>query len=148
MATTHPSPTEPTAAEPAEFRVLPGQVYVPCQNYNWEPLSTFIVESVGDTHAYVVIPFGGGRHHPNGRHRSVSLKSIHPTGTTGQGRERKTGWRLHTDAPGRPGMWLCGGCWNYFDTEGLASVSYGPASSTCHACEAALTHVDLVDRQV
>lgn len=135
---TRSAPTEPNAAAPAAFRVRPGQVYVPCQVYNWAPLSTFVVEQVNDAQAYVVIPFGGGRHHANGRHRWVSLKSLHPTGTTAQGRDRKTGWRLHTDAPTDPNLWLCGSCWTYFDRAGLAVASYGPASSTCHACNAAI----------
>lgn len=120
----------------ADFAVRSGQVFVPCVVYSWDPLATFIIESVAGGKAEVVIPFGGGRHHPNGRHRSVSLKNLHPSGTTAAGAARKTGWRLHTDAPDDPNLWLCGSCWTYFDRDGLAVASYGPASSTCHACKA------------
>lgn len=121
-----------------EFTVRPGQVFVPCVTYAWDPPSTFIVEAVAGDRVSVVIPFGGGRHHPNGRHRSVALKSLHATGTTAQGRERRTGWRLHTEAPSNPGLWLCGSCWSYFDREDLAVAAYGPASSTCIPCMAAI----------
>ncbi|HEY5834962.1 hypothetical protein [Streptomyces sp.] len=124
------------ATTTADFRVQRGQVFVPCQRFNWDPLSTFIVNAVDDGKAYVVIPFGGGRFHPNGRHKWVSLKSLHPTDRTTQGRERKTGYRLHTDAPSGPRQYLCGSCLRYFDREGLAVASYGPASSTCHGCMA------------
>lgn len=120
------------------FTVQPGQVFVPCVTYSWEPLSTFIVVGVTGDRVSVVIPFGGGRLHPNGRHRLVALKSLHPTGMTSTGRERKTGWRLYTDAPRKPHQWLCGSCWNYFDRDGLAIASYGPASSTCIPCNAAI----------
>lgn len=122
------------ATEP--FKVLPQQVFVPCQVYNWSPLATFIVEQVTATQAYVVIPTGGGHYHPNGRHRWVSLKSLHPTGKTAQGKERQTGYRLHTDVPDIPDPWLCGSCLRYFDREGLAVAAYGPASSTCRGCMA------------
>lgn len=129
------------ASTASAFQVQPGQVFVPCVVYSWDPLSTFIIESVADGKAEVVIPFGGGRLHPNGRHRSVSLRNLHPTGTTAAGTARKTGWRLHTEAPDRPDLWLCSGCWHYFDREGLAVASYGPASSTCHACNAGINEM-------
>lgn len=119
-----------------DFAVQSGQVYVPCQIYNWAPLSILIIERATDAQAYVVIPFGGGRHHPNGRHRWVSLKSLHLTGTTTQGRERKTGYRLHTQAPDNWSQYLCGSCLRYFDRKALAIASHGPASSTCHTCKA------------
>lgn len=137
-AAPEPHAQHQTPAPDTDFQVLPGQVYVPCAVYNWAPRSTFIIRTVDTTDVEVVIPFGGGKFHPNGRRRRVSRTSLHPTSKTATGRDRKTGWYLYTPAPAEPGLWLCGNCWRYYHRAELAVVSYGPASSTCHPCNAAI----------
>lgn len=119
--------------------VKPGQVFLPCRRYNWDPLATLIIESLSraDGKAYAVSPFsrGGG---VSGKHMWVSLKSLHETNKTTVGRPRLTGYFLFTEAPEEPGQWLCGGCLKYFPESGLATVAYGPAASTCRGCKVAI----------
>lgn len=116
-----------------DFTVRPGQVFIPCQHFSWDPLVRFIVESVKDGQAYAVDPYRG---RPGfGHHLWVSLKSLHPTGTTATGRERKTGYKLHSGPPA-PGQRLCGHCLHYVDQTDLTQDAGGPAGGLCIPCQA------------
>lgn len=118
----------------ASFTVERGQTYLPCGR----TLQPFVVERVVGDKAKVWHPFGGPR--GLGTHRWVALRSMHPTGTTDGGKERRTGYRLHSGPPA-PGQELCGACMRWFDADGLAVSAWGYGHSTCTVCK------EVIDRQ-
>lgn len=123
----------PDTAPP--WTVSAGQVFMPCRTASWSPSRPFIVESVRGDDVYVLDPFGGPK--GLGAHRWVKYSSLHPTGTTAAGRERRTGYRLHAGPPA-PGQVLCGSCMTYVDPDRLAVKAWGAGRSTCRPCMAAI----------
>lgn len=122
--------TDSTKHEP--FTVEPRQTYVPCRTSAGSRCRPFVVERVNGDDVYVWDPFGGIK--GLGGHRWVKLSSLHPTGTTDKGAERRSGYRLHS-APG-PGQDLCGSCMTYVDPDALAVAAWGSGHSTCKPCMA------------
>ncbi|WP_428957850.1 hypothetical protein [Streptomyces sp. cg35] len=124
-----------TATDPAPFEVRPKQTYVPCRPPTYAyPGKPFVVTRVVADKVEVWDPSGGTG---LGGYRWVALRNLHESGTTKQGKERKTGWRLHCQPPADPARQeLCGGCFTWFDREEFAVVSLGWGHSTCKPCTA------------
>lgn len=118
-----------------EFQVQGRQVYEPCEQLNWQPKRLFIVEYVQDGRAYVVDPFRGRVGF--GHHMWVSLKSLHETGLTAAGKERKNGYKLRC-APTDQWQVLCGHCLFYVDRADLEEESGGAAGGLCKPCQASI----------
>jgi hypothetical protein len=124
-----------TAAPQPPFEVLPQQTYAPCKTeYLWGETRSkpFVVLAVVGDKAEVWDPTGGQR---LGGRRWVSLRNLHPTGTTQQGKERRTGWRLHSGPPTK-GQELCGSCFRWLDLDQFERTAWTYGHSTCKPCTA------------
>lgn len=116
----------------AAFTVQPRQAYVPCSPAPGTRRRPFVVERVSGDDVYAWDPFGGIK--GLGGHRWVKRASLHPTGITDKGKQRRTGYRLHS-VPA-PGQELCGSCMTYVDPDDLAVSAWGTGHSTCQPCKA------------
>ncbi|MBR7839845.1 hypothetical protein KDL01_41805, partial [Actinospica durhamensis] len=126
-----PGLTVRTEVEP--FAVVAGQTYVPCRTAAGSRCRPFVVERVRGDDVYVWDPFGGIK--GLGGHRWVKRSSLHPTGRTDRGAERRTGYRLKSGPPA-PGQELCGTCMTYVGPDDLAVSAWGSGHSTCKPCMA------------
>jgi hypothetical protein len=104
---------------------------VPCVDWTWQPIKPFVVERVVGTKVEVFDPTGGPSH--MGCRRWVGLKSLHATGMTKQGKERKTGWRLHAGPPGKR-QDLCVACMKWVDVELIDEGMRYTWRGTCAPC--------------
>jgi hypothetical protein len=104
---------------------------VPCVDWTWQPIKPFVVERVVGTKVEVFDPTGGPSH--MGCRRWVGLRSLHETGTTKQGKERKTGWRLHAGPPGKR-QDLCVACMKWVDVELIDEGMRYTWRGTCAPC--------------
>lgn len=120
-----------TAAPP--FEVVRGQTYVPCGPLNWQRSKPFVVDLVDGDRVKVWDPTGGPK--GLGGHRWVGRRNLHETGLTKQGKERRTGFRLHSGPPTK-GQELCGSCMTWVDGDDLAVWALGYGHSTCKPCKA------------
>lgn len=90
------------------------------------------MEAVHGDKVRVWDPTGGQR---MGGYRWVALRNLHETGTTKQGKERQTGYRLHAGPP-TEGQELCGSCMTWVDRDDLGDSAWGYGHSTCKPCKA------------
>ena len=115
----------------ATFEVLPKQTFVPCaapsQGQSSKP---FVVWSVHGDQVKAWDPSGGQR---LGGFRWIARRNLHESGTTKQGKERKTGWRLQSGPP-TEGQELCGSCMNWFDLNQFDKTAWTYGHSTCRPC--------------
>ncbi len=119
-------------AEP--FTVKPKQTYVPCgPQGQGRCVKPFVVWSVVGDKAEVWDPTGGQR---MGGRRWVALRNLHASGKTATGKERRTGWRLHSDPPTDESQELCGSCMTWVGPDDLAVSAWGFGHSTCKPCKA------------
>lgn len=118
----------------ATFEVRQWQTYVPCSPLNWQRSKPFVVTATVGDRIEVWDPTGGQR---MGGSRWVARKNLHETGTTQHGKERRTGWRLHCEAPADPvKKELCGSCFTWKDRDEFAVLAHGFGHSTCRPCKA------------
>jgi hypothetical protein len=108
------------------FEVKQLQTYVPCNT--WQRSRPFLVDLVDGDRIRVWDPTGG---------RWVARRSLHPTGTTTRGKERKTGFYLQCDPPAK-GQELCGYCFLWLHPEEMAVLAPGFGLSMCKPCEAVI----------
>lgn len=117
--------------EPPPFEVKRLQTYVPCSTLNWQRSKPFIVDLVDGDRIRVWDPTGGQR---MGGYRWVARRNLHPTSTTGRGKERTTGFYLRCEPPAK-GQELCGYCFMWLDPEKMAVLAHGYGHSTCKECK-------------
>lgn len=126
--------TETTDAPPFEVKRL--QSYWPCKTeYLWGETvhKPFVVTALDGDRIEVWDPTGGQR---MGGSRWVARKNLHATGKTKHGKERRTGWRLHCEAPADPvKVELCGSCFTWKGRDEFAVLAHGFGHSTCKPCK-------------
>jgi hypothetical protein len=122
-----------TADAPTPFEVQRGQTYVPCSTLNWQRSKPFVVDQVDGDRIRVWDPTGGQR---MGGYRWVARRNLHETGETKAGKDRQTGFRLHSGPPTSKRQELCGSCMAWYDPDQMAVLAHGFGHSTCKPCEA------------
>lgn len=103
-----------------------GQVYESCSPDEKKHLVIDSIDRAAGT-AKVSFPGGHGGRDRNRRRRTIKLSSLHHTGTTRAGSQRRTGYRLMCEHP-EPGQEMCGMCYHYFDRSDLT------ARDCCQPC--------------
>lgn len=103
-----------------------GQVYESCNPSEKKHLIIDSIDSAAGT-AKVSFPGGRGGRDRNKRRRTIKLSSLHPTGTTTGGAQRRSGYQLMS-GPAKPGEAMCEMCYHYFDRVDLDDESCQPCT--------------------
>lgn len=111
---------------PEAFQYHWGQVYESC---NPGEKKYLVIDSIDRDTGTAKVSFPGGRggRDRNARRRTIKLSSLHPTGTTRTGAERRTGYRLMSGPP-KLGQDMCEMCYHYFDRADLDSGCCQPCA--------------------
>ncbi|MYR75156.1 MULTISPECIES: hypothetical protein [unclassified Streptomyces] len=103
-----------------------GQVYESC---NPDEKKHLIIESIDRAAGTAKVSFPGGRggRDRNRRRRTIKLSSLHSTGTTRTGAQRRSGYRLMAGPP-KSGEDMCEMCYHYFNRPDLESGCCQPCT--------------------